>query len=130
MSFLKIIKKIIKRPYYYVSPCPVCKSRMTGRYIRLWRDTEAQWQINESLRNGELVRPVAELLPRNCFCADCDYEWWENVELQFFSLEQIDEEKKARLTREILNERINEQRDFDRNDHRPFKSIRNFIGKI
>lgn len=125
-----IFKKIIHRTYYYISPCPSCGSPVTGRYVKLHRETDTEWQINESLRHGELIKAVNEVPLRNCFCVNCKYEWSDDVKLQFLSQEKINEEKKKRLTVEILNRRIAEQREAYKHDHSLLKPIKRFIGKI
>lgn len=131
MNKIKIIfDKLIHHFYYYVPPCPSCKSHMTGYYIKLHRDTDTQWQINESLRHGELVKAVQVVPSKNCFCVACGYEWYDSVDLRFVSREFVKKQKKERLTIEILNKRIEEQKQEIKNDHAPFKGIRRFIGKL
>lgn len=125
-----VLLKIIHRFYYYIPPCPSCGSPVTGRYVKLHRETDTEWQINESLRHGELIQALNEVPLRNCFCVNCGYEWNEDAKLQFLSQEKINEEKKKRLTVDILNKRIAEQREALKRDHSLFKPIKRFIGKI
>lgn len=130
MQNLQFLSKIIHRFYYYIPPCPVCKSPVTGRYVKLHRETDTDWQINESLRHGELIKALNEVPKRNCFCVNCGYEWIGDAKLQFLSQQEINKEKKKRLTIEILNKRIEEQRNAARHDHSLFKPLKKFIGKI
>lgn len=124
----QIMRKFIKKPYYYVRPCPFCESRMTGRFFRYNRETETEWVINEGLRNGELLSPLPEITTYNCFCTECDAVWYESIPMSFFSLEQIQEEKVARGTNEILGQRIKEMREYEKK-HKKNILIR-FIGKV
>lgn len=96
------LKRIIKKPYYYVSPCPLCESEITGRFVPLHREVDTEWVIKESLKNGEIVNPIKDIEEHNCFCAECDATWFEPISLKMFSLKKIEEEKDKRFTREIL----------------------------
>jgi len=133
-NFLKKTKQFfrrhIKKIYYDVPPCPVCQCPATGRFVKQRRDTVADWQIVEALRHGELIRPVEEMTRKNCFCINCDYEWIGIIELKLLSLEQIEEEKNKRLTREILNEKAVEARALKRSDHSVLKPMKGFMGKL
>lgn len=123
-------KENVRMPYYYVPECPICGSRMTGRYMRYLGDTSSEWQVNEALRNGELVDIVNEVPWKNCFCCQCDYEWHEDIKMKMKTLKEIGEEKKARGTINILNNRMKEEKIRRQNDHGLFKGFRRFIGKI
>ena len=108
-SLKKFVYKYIKKPYYYVPPCPVCGSKVTGRIVSgNHRATERNWMINEALRNGELVLPKIDVEEQNCFCNDCGAAWEQTVELKFLSLDEIAEQKRIRHTSEMLEERYNE----------------------
>lgn len=128
--FVQFLKKHIKTLYYYVPPCPLCKSPVTGHFIRLQRDTVSEWQITESLKHGELVQPVHEVGRNNCYCLKCGCQWPGDVETKWLSLLEIDEEKEKRVTRLLLNRRVEAERERVKNDHRAFKSMRRFIGKL
>jgi hypothetical protein len=123
-------KRVIHVPYYYVPPCPVCNSRITGRYLRVHRDTVSDWEIDESLRNGEIAKPNITGAPQNAFCLDCGYEWIADIELKFFSLARRDEEKTARHTREVYKIRSADHKEDKRNMKGPFKAYRKFMGKM
>lgn len=124
------LNKIIHRTYYYVPPCPFCGSPITGYFVKLRRENDIQWQINECLRHGELIEPVEEMSDKNCFCTECGAEFKAAIETKFLSQEEIDKEKTRRMTRRILNLRIDEAREEYRNDHSAFKLFKRFVGKI
>jgi hypothetical protein len=48
------------------------------------------------LKRGEYAIPVDGPQELNCFCLDCGINWHEDLHLQFFTPEQIDEQKKLR----------------------------------
>lgn len=104
------IKSIIKKPYYFVPPCPVCNSAMTGRYVPMHRDNDIEWIINDSLKNGELVKPVNKISEQNCFCVVCQSEWYSDVHMELMSLDFIEKEKEKRHTAEILEDRMSEEK--------------------
>lgn len=124
------LNNVIHTFYYDVPPCIRCGSPVTGRYIKLHRENDTEWQINESLRHGELVRALEEPTEKNCFCAHCGYEWTGSVKLRFISKNKLQEEKKKRHTIEIMNERKTEERKERRNDHSMFKHIKRYVGKL
>jgi len=125
-----MFKNIIKAPYYYVRPCPFCKSNVTGYFIKLRRDNVSDWQINEALRHGEIVKPIEEVGNKNCFCLNCQEMWSDTVEMKLLTLKEIENEKTLRRTRELLNRRIYEEREAEKKDHSIFKPIKKFIGKL
>lgn len=127
---ITLFRKYIKTVYYYVPPCPLCRSPVTGHFVKAGRDPVAEWQIDECLRHGELVIPVNEVGRNNCYCLTCGREWTGEVETKFLSLSEVEEEKEKRMTRDILNRRIEEERDLRKQDHSIFKPIKNFIGKL
>lgn len=98
------MKKIkVKYPQYYVPPCPVCKSRCTGRYLR--RPVAESWYVEEkSLKNAEIVRFVPKEPVKNVFCVDCGYEWGHMVKVRFITREELEEESEARGTKEAYEE--------------------------
>lgn len=135
-------RKIVKKPYYYVPPCPHCRSRMTGRYVRAHRATETDWMITESLKNGELIEPVPEIVDETCFCSYCGHSWKGYIETRMLTLEEISEEKRARKTNDILKVRLDEEREALMERRSKYKTlpgkifngvietITGFIGKI
>ncbi len=122
------LNDIIRMPYYYVEKCPYCGSYVTGRYIKLHRKADAEWQIDESLKHGELVRTKAELIGANCFCLDCDRDFSAPVKMKMLSISEIKNEKLRRCTNDILGERYNDEY------HQKAKGLlglfANFIGKL
>lgn len=104
------IKNLIKKPYYYVPPCPVCHSDMTGHYVlaQNHRKNDIEWMINDSLKNGELIKLVNRIDEQNCFCVICQTEWYSDISMQFKSLNYIEKEKEKRHTEEILEDRLSE----------------------
>ena len=95
MNIIEKFKKTVKMPYYYVGQCPHCGSYATGRYVKLHRRTEVEWQVDESLKNGELVRMKADLVGPNCFCIECDNDFTYPVKLKMASLAEMNMEKES-----------------------------------
>lgn len=122
-----MLKDIIKKPYYYVPPCPYCGSYVTGRYVKKYT-YENGWVTMESLRNGEIVKEVYEIPNDNCFCEECGFEWPYPVTMKMMSLNQIKKEKLARQTGQSLDEQYSKQdKDFQK---KKFKLLRKFIGRV
>ena len=96
----------LKKPYYYVPPCPNCGSFITGRFVKARNDYDADWLIDESLRHGEIVSPVPDVLSENCFCCDCNATFTGIVKMQWLSLNELDEQKLKRDIYEIWQERV------------------------
>ena len=128
MNIIEKLQEIKCRPYYYVGPCPHCNSEITGRYIAYRGQREMQWVIDESLRNGEIVYPVAEKMDKNCYCLECGESFNYPVELSLYSIKEVKKEKLKRHTAELLAERMQDD------DHKKAKGIFapfvNFVGKI
>ena len=96
-------KIVIKKPHYYVPPCPECGSYCTGRYIR--HPVVESWYVEEkSLKNAEIVRFVAKEPVLNCFCVDCGHEWGKTITLTFITEEEMEEERERRGTKEAFEE--------------------------
>lgn len=93
--------------YYYVPPCPECKSRKTGRIIRQ-PFTNAGYVMEQSIKNGELVRFERTEPIRNAYCASCGHTWPARIEGKLWADAKIEDEKIARGTdvmyAEILKE--------------------------
>lgn len=133
-SVKNLFKKMIRKPYYYVSPCPLCESKVTGRFVPMHHATEMNWIIEESLKNGEIVSATNEIDEHNCFCMECDATWYEPIPIKLFTLARIDEERKNRLTEEFLNELHNPDSENEAKINRKAKGISglfiNFVGKL
>ena len=116
----------LKKPYYYVPPCPNCGSLITGRFVKARNDYDADWLIDESLRHGEIVSPVPDVLSENCFCCDCNQTFTGIVKMQWMSLDELDEQKLKRDIYEIWQERISSQEQEKSRDS-AFKKIVNHL---
>lgn len=116
----------VKKPYYYVDTCPECGSFRTGRFVKYRDITNTEWMINEALRNGELIEPLPEVPFQNCFCADCELIWHQDIEMRMITLEEMKKQKELRGTNFILKERCEEVR--AETKKKPF--LFRFYGKI
>lgn len=85
------------RFYYYVEPCPRCKSRKTGRYVKQ-PFTGSGYQMEESLKAGELIRFLPFEPKRNGYCVSCGYEWHTRAKLRFWPADKVRDEQIARGT--------------------------------
>lgn len=95
----------IKFPYVYVEPCPVCKSRVTGRYVKEPMTQEDIDYIElQSLKHGEIVRFMYTKPQKNAFCVDCGHTWESEIKTVFLPKQRIAEEIEARGTREAYME--------------------------
>lgn len=104
---------LIRKPYYYVPPCPCCNSRMTGRFVKSHGYSRDEWVEKESLKHGELVTEKLIIPKKNAFCVECGFSWTCDVKIKFFSLSKIMEEAEARGTYEILSG-IEEEKNIER----------------
>ena len=91
----------IKKPYYYVPPCPDCGSSVTGRFIIGAENNTNEWILHESLRNGEMATIIPVALSGNCFCVDCDVIFKAKIEQKMLSLSEIERQKRLRRTNEM-----------------------------
>ena len=94
----EFFKNNIKVPYYFVPKCPSCGSYCTGRYVKNHRATENDWMVKESLKNGELIKPIPEILDKTTFCIKCGFEWKGAVTKYYLSLNEIEKQKVIRNT--------------------------------
>lgn len=98
---MKTLLDIIRKPYYFVPPCPHCGSPITGRYLRMWLYRAEI--IEDALKQGELVKPVCNKSQhRHAFCIDCGHEWVEDVPLGWLTLNEIKHQKAIRHTDDYL----------------------------
>lgn len=98
-----IFDKLGTIPYYYVSLCPYCGSKATGRLIE-GTDKDESYLVRDALRHGEIVSVVDGVYGNNCFCMDCGTTWQEDVKLDMISKERLSMERRDRHTSEILKE--------------------------
>lgn len=127
------IKSVIRIPYYYVPPCPICGSVRTGRYVRIHSVVNDEYSNKMSLKNGELTKFTNSVDPdKQFFCSSCGAEWSELSSIKWLSLAQIDEEKKKRETGGLLDELLNEEKEEKKNRKGgPMgKLITGFIGHV
>lgn len=133
-DFVSKLKRIIKVPYYYVPPCPECRSPRTGRFMKFHSSVNDKYSSKMSLKNGELINFTNRVDPnRQFFCLDCGCEWSEYSSIRWLTLEELDEEKKKRGTDELLD-------NFIENEHKEkeqpkkggiiLNAMKGFIGHI
>lgn len=126
---------LIRKPYYYVPPCPCCGSRLTGRFVKEHRVTEHDWMLKETLKNGELIKALP-VLPEyeTAFCVNCEYTWRAQVELKLLTINEINEERMARMTDVIYYDLFTTEEEKERNAKLKKNFIVNhvtkFVGKI
>lgn len=110
-AFLKKINfnKFIYKFYYYVPPCPACKSSMTGKFMReLSSEYENEWRLKTCLKNGEIIAAKTSS-ESNCFCLNCGNEWNDIISLKLWSKYKIAKQKELRKTDIMLENLINEE---------------------
>lgn len=134
-SFVKKIlgvRSSVKKPYYYVPPCPVCGSRQTGHFILQHRETEQDWAIMDALRAGELVVPVEESVLETAVCFRCQHVWVADNRWLMLTLSEIENEKRERGTKELLEEYRSEIKNNEAAKKQPklIKPFAKYIGKI
>ena len=106
-----MLKKLIRKPYYYVPACPCCQSMSTGYYVK--EDAiDHSFNTREALKNGELVLPTKEIPYNNAFCLKCGFEWHHQLKVKFLSLAEIEEQKKVRDTASFYNSMDLDDRSF------------------
>ena len=127
---IKYIRSHIRVPYYYVRPCPVCGSEMTGRIMRSSNSTTELWQRIEALKSGELIRHTPVKTKDNTFCLSCNFEWAGRIPLRFITMEEREKEKEKRMTKYILAYAMEEDRKNKDGLSGPFKSARKFLGRL
>ena len=125
MSLIEFFKKFqIKHPYKYVEPCPVCKSYVTGRYIKEpFTETDMEYIELESLKHGEIVRFAHRVPTKNAFCVDCDHRWVYTARTIYLTNEEMEEQIKLRNTEEAYLELKDELKEKDLISGKRKKSI-------
>lgn len=78
--------------YHDTGECPRCGSLRTGRFIEKITKNETQTQL-KYLKKGELIRFRNEYTPKeyNCFCDDCESNWYEKIEVYSIDNEELQE---------------------------------------
>lgn len=127
-------KHIMRMPYYYVPPCPKCKSVRTGRFVKFHSSVNDKYSSKMSLKNGELIQFTNRVDPeKQFFCLDCGCEWSEYSPIRWLTLEEIDKEKKKRSTDELLDNFIQNEEEEKAKPKKGgviFNAFRGFIGHI
>ncbi len=102
MSFK--LSNLFKHPYYYVPPCPACKSPMTGRFVPSHSNEANAWIMRSAFKHGELVADVEDLAPSddNLFCVSCGHTWTGHVAFKFITTAELEEERRKRDTKKML----------------------------
>lgn len=111
----------MKKTYYYVSPCPECGSRKTGRYVMppvLYKD----YMMLESLRHGEIIKYRNPEPLKNAFCLECSHEWIEHIVPRRITADEMADEIRERDTDTLL-EAYMEKRGIDPNKKPLFGSL-------
>ena len=102
-KFLNFFKKLnpakfVFKTYYYVPPCPKCKSYLTGRFMReLSSSYDTNWRMETALKNGEIIAAKSNS-KYNCFCLLCGNEWNDEIKFKLLSLKEIAEQRELRKT--------------------------------
>ena len=125
----------IKRPYYYVPPCPVCGSRQTGRFTRSKDAYNDNWSIREALKNGEYLTPIVDPPEDvNAYCLECEHIWKAEIEVLMLNKDEIRNEMKSRQTPGVVHALTLEKReqDAEKSKHRGFivDHIAKFVGHL
>lgn len=98
----------MKHFYYYVPPCPKCKSLKTGRYLKM--PIANARQIQESaLKAGELIRFSRRVPADNAFCIACGNEFPARIETRRLTRDEMQQESKNRGV-DIMYTRYMEER--------------------
>lgn len=85
--------------YEYIPPCPVCRSRQTGRYVKTpYTPQDRDYTMEQSLLNGELIRFAKNVPVNNAFCEECGHEWEQKIRIRTFPDPLIQREIAARNT--------------------------------
>ena len=110
-------KRFIYKFYYYVPPCPVCNSNMTGKFMReLSSKYENDWRLKTCLKNGEIIAS-SSTNKNTCFCLNCGNEWNGTISLKLWNKDKISEQKKIRKT-DIMLENLNNEKMAENNKKR------------
>lgn len=95
----------MKHIYYYMPPCPVCGSEITGRYVStpyIKKDS----MVIESLKKGEIVELKKRVPEKNAFCTSCGFQWKEEPRVVLINDDELDAEIARRKTELRLNDYI------------------------
>lgn len=90
----------MRRTYKFVPACPRCGSDQTGYFI-FTSTTNENSIIYSALKRGELVRVKNSFRSGsepNCFCEECDMQWYGKIETLRLTKEEVEEERSVRKT--------------------------------
>lgn len=93
MDVIENIKKILKRKYIYVPPCPRCGCKATGYILQTDNWNSIRLKI-KAARRGEIMECISynEPFDANAFCTNCGIHWFANLEKRELSQEIYEEE--------------------------------------
>lgn len=97
-------------------PCPVCGSCVTGQYRKLPK-RHALYEMENHLKNGEIVLFVEQVPISNAFCLKCHHTWPQVVKTKVLGEKEIAKEMRARNVR-TLYEAFQEQYDLKDTKHK------------
>ena len=80
---------------HIVPKCPRCGSLRTGRIV-VYRGCNPEREESFFLRRGEIVKLVFMEEPQNCFCMDCEVEWYGPIRQKIVSKKALQELKKEK----------------------------------
>lgn len=90
----------MKKIYYYVPSCPVCGSFITGQYKKIPKK-RALYEMENYLKNGEIVLFVEQVPIRNAFCLKCHHTWPQIIEAKILGEQEIAKQTRARNIRPL-----------------------------
>ena len=95
----------MKHFYYMVPKCPECGSQRTGRYVkRPFTQRDCDYMMEESLKNGEIIRFKKQEPVQNAFCMQCGHTWAQRINVVRLTSDEIEDEIMKRKTDYLLNE--------------------------
>lgn len=95
----------MRQMYYYMPPCPRCKSEVTGRYLKT-PFVKKDLMMIESLSNGEIIKFAKKIPEKNAFCCTCGFAWNEDPRLVRITPEEKEAEIYRRGTEALMNKYI------------------------
>ena len=105
MAFFGLIPHL----YYYVPPCPVCGSEITGRYIKKYMGDNGKKIIEDGFRHGEIIKLTPQKSQNNCFCLACNNEWSDIIQPMMIRDDRMEEEIKKRHINELFEYYMSEE---------------------
>ena len=108
--FFKLKKELKKKKYHIVPACPICGSNMTGYYkLSMQLKTDEHEEIIDSMKKGEFIKIVTSAPDNNCFCLECDTQWYTPIKEVRLETKELEEYKKSKgIDAKFINTYINE----------------------